>query len=203
MKNFIKTALVAAAVTATMGFSAASAAVIYTYSDGETDFGGKYRGIGSYDDAIVTSAGKARVSFDLFGARSIDGDNAYKDVFTIILNGATIFSGSFNMSGGGANVVDTNVFGWAWNTVTNGGGGFFEGGVTSVSGLVDLIDGNNEFAVIFSSPGAANNNDQGLDDESWALNNLTVATVPLPAGLPLLLAGLAGLGALRSRKRKA
>lgn len=51
---------------------------------------------------------------------------------------------------------------------------------------------------------------QGYNDESWGIDNLEVTTstvggvapVPLPAGFPLMLAGLAGLG-VASRRRKA
>ncbi len=45
---------------------------------------------------------------------------------------------------------------------------------------------------------------QGSSDESWGIDNLTVTTsapaVPLPAGLPLLLAGLGGMALLRGRR---
>lgn len=200
MKNTLKT-LAAAVLASGIGFSAANAATIN--DDAATNFNGQYRGVGTAGFGFASVGGTNAISFDLFGANSVDGSgNGYDDVFTVILNGITVFEGLFNMSGGGANVVTTNTLGWAWTTVTNPGG-LFSGGITSVSGLASLLGGANTLSFGFSSPGPYNGGNQGLGDESWALNKLTVSAVPLPAGFPLLLAGLAGIGALRLRKRQA
>jgi hypothetical protein len=194
----MRTFLGAAAVAATVLFGgAASAATVF--DDGATDFNGQYRGVGFLDVTFSAAAGDSPISFDLFGANSVDGDNEWRDDFEVSLNGTPVFRGSFSMSGGGANVVDLNTLGWVWSTVTNPGGNF-EGGVTSVSGLVTLLAGSNTLRVTFSSPGPNNNGDQGLGDESWALNDLQVAAIPLPATLSLLALGLGGL-ALAGRRR--
>lgn len=182
-----------------LGGGVADAAVVH--DDAATDFTGEYRGVGQLDVTFTSVGGSSAISFDLFGARSVDGfGNGFDDVFDIIVNGVTVFSGLFNMSGGGISTVATNTESWAWSTVTNPGG-FFEGGVTSVSGLVTLIAGANTFSVVFSSPDASNSGNQGVGDESWALNNLDIAAVPLPAALPLILLGLGGLAGLSLRRR--
>jgi hypothetical protein len=198
MKMIAKALLASALALASVPASAAT-----FYTDGATDFTGQYRGVGAVDAATHSwgsAAGSAAISFDLFGARSVDGVNGFQDLFTVAVNGIDVFAGSFNMSGGGANLVSLNTFGWMATTTTNGTGGFFEGGVTTVTGFVNLIAGLNTFTVTFSNIAAGN---QGTGDESWALNNLAVASVPVPPALPLLAVGLMGLGLVASRKRKA
>jgi hypothetical protein len=95
---------------------AANAAVVF--SDGATDFNGTYRGVGTFTATFFAPAGSSGISFDLFGARSVDGLNDYQDVFTVAVNGVDVFSGSFDMSGGGGNSVLTNTLGWTSTTAT-------------------------------------------------------------------------------------
>jgi hypothetical protein len=180
----------------------AEAAVIH--SDDAADFQGWYRGVGSFDvtwDAVT--GGSHSISFDIFGAKSVDGyGNGWDDKFTVLLNGTSVFEGFFSLSGGGEDKVTRNRLHWNWNAVANPGGNF-EGGIVSVSGGMKLRAGQNTLTFAFSSPGPYNGGAQGPWDESWAINNVDVApsAVPLPAGLPMLAAGLAGLAGASRRRR--
>jgi hypothetical protein len=191
--------LAAGAAMATFG-GAADAAVIY--SDGATDFQGSYRSVGSFDVAYDAGlGGDAALSFDLFGAKSIDGfGNGWDDMFHVLLNGVTVFEGYFNMSGGGANAVTTNSLGWMTDVTTNPGGYFF-GGTTHVSGMTTFRPGTNVLTFAMTSPGPYNGGGQGTWDESWAVNEVDVAPVPVPAALPLMMAALGGLGLMARRRR--
>ena len=202
MRIFSKLALATAACSLFLGLSAANAATIW--DDRATDFhdvNQSYRGVGTLRFNFDSVGGTHQIGFQLFGANSVDGKgNGYTDQFIVRVNGTRALDGSFNMSGDGRNDYDSPL-GWIADTITNPGG-YFQGGVTNVYGLINLLPGRNWFSVRFSSPGPLNNGNQGLGDESWALNNVTVSPVPVPAALPLLLTGLFGLGALHRRRRK-
>lgn len=202
MKNLgMKSILAGLALCASL--STAQAALVFDDNATVfTDLTGLYRGVGTLTVNFNSASTTGVISFDLFGAGSVDGLNTsggfYDDLFTVALNGMDVFAGYFNMSGGGTNSY-TSTLGWTANTTPSGG--TFDGGLTNVFGsLTGLNIGNNTFSVTFSSPGGAG--DQGKGDESWALNDLNISTVPLPAGAPLLMAGLGALALLR-RKRAA
>ena len=199
-KNWLKLS----AVAAVLAFGGAAQAAVL-HNDGFTDGtnGSDYRGVGSFTvDFHADRAQTGAIAFDLFGARSVDGDNGWQDNYTVALNGTTLFDGTFNLGGGGSDVVFANTNGFSYAAENFG---FFQGGKVAVAGFVNLLKGFNQFTFSFTSPGPYNGGDQGLGDESWGVNNFTVETaaVPLPAALPLLAGAVTGLGALGLRRRKA
>lgn len=143
----------------------------------------------------------ATLSFDLATIDSWDGwwdsGNAGGDWFNVAVNGFTVFSLSAAQASGEpwipgnatAPIPRSNFFGQGWND-----GGF------RVS--IDLTGLTSDSTISFFSSGSGW---QGSDDESWAIDNLTVtgdtAPVPLPASAPLLMMGVAGLAALRRRAK--
>ncbi len=189
-------ALVAAAM-----FATASGATV-VHDDAGTAGSGPLRGVGTVTSFFQSTGGTGTIAFDLFGRLSLDGDGYYKDVFTVALNGLNVFSGTWDMGGGGANVIYSNLLGWTVNSHSNG---FFAGGNTNVTGLATLLAGTNTFSVTLDSPGGSFAGPQSSDDESWALNNVNIApaAVPLPASFPLLALGLAGMGIAAARRKKA
>lgn len=198
--SFLKGAALALTAAVLSG-AAAQAAVIF--NDDATNPNGSYRGVETLNVDFNSAGGASALSFDLFGAQSVDGfGNGYDDLFSVALNGITVFEGYFNLGGGGSDNVITNTLGWVWSASSAGG---WMGGTVSVSGLASLLAGNNTFSVTFNPVGPYNGGNQGTYDESWALNNLDVSAVspvPLPAAAPLFAAALGGLGFAARRKRK-
>jgi hypothetical protein len=156
------------------------------------------------------AGGAATLSFDLLGYSSLDGVNFYQDNFIFTLNGINILTAAFDLGGGGANQIFQNLMtGFKQTGVSPG---IFLGGSISISGIIDLLAGDNVLTfeyVSLATPGNAGF--QGLGDEGWGVNNLDVtaaailpSTVPLPPAGFLFGAGLCGLFSLggRSKNRK-
>lgn len=187
--------LTAAALLAVAG----PAHAVVVHNDGANNPTGQYRPTNSSLSVNINSpaGGLTGISFDLFGAMSLDGVNFYEDDFTFSVNGADQLSLSYDLGGGGTNSVFLN------NGFTIGGGtfGFFGGGTLNIAGSILLNAGLNVLTFSYVSLGAGHAGFQGTADESWAVNNVDVALtpVPLPASAPLLALGLAGLIALRRK----
>ena len=136
-------------------------------------------------------AGSALLAFDLLGFRTVDGVNCCTDVFTLSINGTAILSGSFDMGGGGTNVVYFEPDG---TTITPGGG------VRHIALGIDLVAGPNTLMFNYGSM-------QGFGDEAWGLDNVSVtaanltAPVPEPGTWAMLAAGLGLLGLGVHRRR--
>jgi hypothetical protein len=151
----------------------------------------------------------ARLDFELIGNGSLDGyaNRDYTDVFHLWLNDVEIFTGSFNLGGGGRNEILYNPNGATAITTTNNATDdphnsqqvTWAGGQTQISLPINLLDGVNN--IYFSYSGK----DQGLKDEAWRIGfssiSLPAAFVSESSHLGLLLMGLCGLVVLRRKSR--
>jgi len=147
---------------------------------------------GQLSDTFNATAGLAVLNFELQGYLSLDGaNNGYTDTFSLTVNGTTLLTGSWDLGGGGANVLYFNPN----NAIVNAHAtSYFGGGKASVEIPIALLDGSN--TIKFSYAGEA----QGLGDEGWGINTVSVSAVPEPETYAMLLAGLGLLGCMTRRK---
>jgi len=163
---------------------------------------------GSFE-AVFTASGASsgNLTFELLGFKSLDGyNNCCGDVFHLSLNGMEIFTGAFNLGGGGSNAILFNPNGGTALTTTHGAGDdthnshqvTWAGGVSAIALPITLVPGSN--SLTFSYTGRL----QGLGDEAWGVNSIAIATpVPEPQTYALMLAGLGVLGFLARRRKTA
>lgn len=148
---------------------------------------------------FTAGAGAGQVDFTLAGYATLDGDNGYIDILHVTLNGTEVFSGTWDLGGGGASRVLPDPNGATVGAVVNQ--------QLAISLPLTLAAGANQLVISYESPtvfeGSGRAGFQGLGDEGWGLNAVTVAgVVPEPAGSGLLLAGLGVIGWLASRRQR-
>ena len=146
---------------------------------------------------LAPTATATALGFDLLGFRTLDGaGNCCTDTFTLSLNGVDLFSGSFNMAGGGDNLVTLNTV----NAVVNVIAPIFGAGGTATFSIpaLDLPAGLNTLSFAYA-------NLQDFGDEAWGLDNVSlpgnVSAVPEASTLTMLGLGLMVLGLWKSRRR--
>jgi len=198
-KAFATTAL--AASLALFGTTPASAAILAQGSDPVI-----HESPGVFSLTVDSTATLANLSFELTGYNSLDGFNAYTDIFSLAVNGATLFFGTFNMGGGGYSLA-WGAPGTTWTTKTGGCTGSctdttWLGGTTEVSLPISLISGQNDITFSYRSPGGIFAGGQTLNDESWTVSKYLITAVPEPETYAMLLAGL-GIVGFMARRRKA
>ncbi len=161
---------------------------------------------GSITATFGAAAGPGEASFIIDGYASLDGQNYYEDDFTLSLNGAPILVGTFNLGGGGDNVVYSNPNGGTVDNISgNGTNVTFAGGQVVVDEPLTLLKGTNTLTFNYTSLGGPDHAGfQGLGDEGWGLEKVGVTGVPEPATWAMMLVGFGGLGAaMRSRRGQA
>ena len=199
-----KSSLAVAAVllAAAMG-SAANAATYYSYV-GPT---GPLPTDTTVSAVFNAPGGAATASFIIDGYASLDGQNWYEDDFSLSLNGTSILTGTFNLGGGGYNVVYTNPDGATVDfDLANGTDVTWNGGQVTISTPISLLNGSNQMDFTYTSLSDGYAGFQGTGDEAWGLEQITVsgAAVPEPSTWAMMLIGVGGLGgALRTRRRLA
>ena len=202
----IKTLLAGAAFAAlSLTAAASNATVVYSNFTATPEFDTQAPAV---VDTFSAGAGAGTATIVLDGYASLDGQNPYEDDFTLKVNGVTTLVGTFNLGGGGDNVVYSAPAGTVATNLSgyNGGQVSFTGGQEQLVIPVALVEGLNKFSLTYSSlPAPAHAGFQGLGDEGWGVHSVQVTglAVPEPATWAMMLMGFGGLGAvLRSARRK-
>jgi hypothetical protein len=183
----------ALALSTVLAAASAQAGVVYSYTGPSAEFTSP----GFATALFLAGGGAGQLAFTIDGYTSLDGQgNCCEDDFTLNVNGTDILSGSWNMGGGGN---DVTFYAPVGATVVPTYFGWFAGGQTVITTPISLVSGLN--SITFSYNGAF----QGLGDEGWGLQDITVTErgggVPEPSAWALMLSGFAGLGAMLRRRR--
>ena len=152
---------------------------------------------GSITRNFASGSGAGNITFEIQGYLSLDGSNCCTDTFSFYNGSDLLFQGAFNLGGGGSNVILADPNGATYSVVDFG---FYNGGLLNVSIPVNFTAGNHVLTFDYSG------SYQGLTDEGWGLNSVTVEgipAVPEPETYAMLLAGLGLLGFMTSRRKVA
>jgi hypothetical protein len=191
-KLLLTTSIAAAALAATPAF----AATLYS----NALLNGPTASPGSSGFNANAVAGAGLLSFNVDGFLSLDGEgNCCTDIFELTVNALPVLQLSYNLGGGGNNVVFLDLNG---ATITGGDPNpnniSFAGGQLQISLPVALLAGANSFG--FSYSGGA----QGIGDEAWGISSVLLTgpdAVPEPGSWALLLVGFGAVGSAMRRHK--
>lgn len=155
----------------------------------------------SLNFGFASGSGAGQMNLAIDGFATLDGDNFWIDFLSIQLDGFEIFSGTWNLGGGGADRVLVDPLGATVSHV---------GAMLDIELPLTFSAGAHLLTIGYYSPnsfeGSGRAGFQGLGDEGWGIQSLIVEApprgasgVPEPASLALALAGLGLLGMRRRR----
>jgi hypothetical protein len=199
-----------------IAFALATLALAAGAHAGTTVYSADFSGSGELDTSVPVQAsfssaasGAGELAFALNGFGSLDGANSYMDIFTLTVNGTALFSGTFNLGGGGSDVVFTTTSGLTWShgTTATGASGTIDFTVpVSLTGASEVIDFSIASPTSYTAPDGTKYENlaghQYTNDEGWSIGKVAVSAVPEPTSVALMLAGLGMIGGLARRRRQ-
>ena len=158
-------------------------------------------------------AGVAALNFVLDGYGSLDGQNWYEDDFTLSLNGTPIIRGTWNLGGGGFDVVYLGPLGSSFQNISgNGTDVTWNGGHVNIGSWLNLLGGSNTLTFNYHALTNDHAGWQDMGDEGWSAHDIVVtqnafrealasATVPETGTWGLMILGFGAVGAALRRRR--
>ena len=151
------------------------------------------------------SAGDGSIAFQIAGYRSLDGNNFYRDNFSLFVNNSLAFAGTFDLGGGGSNLVTFVLPGFSSFLVnpTSTGTPTWNGGIANIGAPIVFEVGLNTLRFEYDSPGSPFAGRQGLGDEGWGINTVKVTSaVPEPSTWAMMIVGFIGVSLAVKRRRR-
>lgn len=196
----MKRTLVLAAVTAFSALSAGTAHAAVVFQDdfssyGPTTqlnadsafFGGNWAVNGGTVDYLVSGSSFGQYCVGGGSCIDLDGSTNNAGLFSSVVFGAGSYTLDISLFGnqrGGTEDVTISLGSWS----------------TTINQIGTFADASGSWS-FSTSGGALSFQNAGGDNIGAILSNVTLSAIPLPAGLPLLAAGLGALGLLRRRKK--
>ncbi len=157
------------------------------------------------------AGGAAQLSFVLDGYASLDGQNWYEDDFSLSLNGTQLMLATFNLGGGGPDVVYSAPLGATFdNTSGNGTDITWAGGHVNITSPLTLAAGSNTLSFNYHALTSDHAGWQDMGDEGWGAHDIVVSNrvsqdtrgaVPEPSMWLLSITGFGLMGSMLRRQR--